>query len=143
MTKKKAKRTAAKKATRKKSSGKKKETNPAEVREEISKLVAADATGMAEAVIGEGLKGQLAPVRFLFEMAKIFPIPGDGTQATQEEDCLAKMLLERLKPPLKAQADEEEKEQETDEKTVTTKLESASEASAEDATATVVNPDIP
>jgi hypothetical protein len=130
MNKKKTKKTAGKTAARKKNSRKtKKETNPAEVRQEISKLVAADATDMAEAVIGEGLKGQLAPVKFLFEMAKIFPMPEDGTQATEQEDSLAKMLLERLKPPVKVQA-EEETEKETGEAAVTQKRESAGEATA-------------
>ena len=73
-----------------------KDTNPAEVRKEISKLVKADAAEMTQAVIGEGKKGQLAPVRYLFEMANIFPPVQDGSEATPEEDCLAKMLLDRL-----------------------------------------------
>jgi len=73
------------------------ETNPAEVRKEVSELVKAHATEMAQAVIGEGNKGQLAPVKYLFEVANIFPPVDDGTQATTEEDCLAKILIERLR----------------------------------------------
>lgn len=102
MIKKKAKsKTAAKtEATKKKSSKKiKKELNPAEVRKDISQMVKSEAKEMAEAVIGEGKKGQLAMVRYLFEMAKIFPEATDGSQASAEEDCLARTLLNRLDLP--------------------------------------------
>jgi len=127
MIKKKAKKTAAKKAAKNKSPAtrKRKETNPAEVRKEVSKMVESEAVAMTSAVIGEGKKGQLATVKYLFEVANIFPPAPDGTQATEEEDCLAKMLLDRLKPPVKAQVEEE-----TDETTMAEKIESAGEASA-------------
>jgi len=62
-------------------------------------MVEAEAAKMAEAAIGEGKKGQLATVRYLFEMASIFPAPTDGGQATNEEDCLAQTLLRRLNLP--------------------------------------------
>lgn len=107
MMKKKAKsKTAAKKTAKKKSPGKsKKERNPTEVRKEISKMVASQATDMADAVIGEGMKGQLATVKYLFEMASIFPPAPDGEQATHEEDCLAKILLDKLSAPRTVVAD--------------------------------------
>jgi hypothetical protein len=54
---------------------------------------------MAQAVIGEGKKGQLATVKYLFEMASIFPAPTDGSQASEDEDCLARTLLNRLDLP--------------------------------------------
>ena len=54
---------------------------------------------MAQAVIDEGKKGQLATVRYLFEMASIFPAATDGSQATEDEDCLARTLLNRLDLP--------------------------------------------
>jgi hypothetical protein len=101
MIKKKAKsKTAVKTAAKKKSSKKtKKELNPAEVRKDISQMVKSEAKEMAEAVIGEGKKGQLATVRYLFEMAKIFPEATDGSQASADEDCLARTLLNRLDLP--------------------------------------------
>ena len=101
MIKKKAKsKTAAKTAAKKKSSKKiKKELNPAEVRKDISQMVKSEAKEMAEAVIGEGKKGQLATVRYLFEMANIFPEATDGSQASADEDCLARTLLNRLDLP--------------------------------------------
>jgi len=100
------------KKTAKKSHGKvKRETNPAEVRKEVAKMVEADAAEMAQAVIEEGKKGQLAPVKFLFEVANIYPSAQDGTQATPEEDCLAKILLGRLTPPAKPVEEDEENAQ--------------------------------
>ena len=51
------------------------------------------------AVISVGEQGQLAPVKYLFEMAHIYPEPMDGSESTREEDCLAKTLLERLDLP--------------------------------------------
>ena len=100
MIKKKAKsKTAAKTAAKKSSKKIKKELNPAEVRKDISQMVKSEAKEMAEAVIGEGKKGQLATVRYLFEMANIFPEATDGSQASADEDCLARTLLNRLDLP--------------------------------------------
>ena len=107
MIKKKAKNKAAAKKPTRKSAGKKRETkdkpetNPAEVRKEISKLVEEAATAVAEAVIDVAKTGQLAPAKYLFEMASIFPPAPNGEQATTEEDCLAKMLLSRIEPAKK------------------------------------------
>ena len=107
MIKKKAKKKAAAKKpagkpVRKKCRAKEKpETNPAEVRKEISKLVTEAASKVAEAVIDVAKTGQLAPARYLFEMANIFPPAQDGEQATTEEDCLAKILLARISPAKK------------------------------------------
>jgi hypothetical protein len=64
MTKKKAKSKAAPKTKsgKRTTSKSKKELNPAEVRKDISRMVESHATKMAQAVIGEGEKGQLATV---------------------------------------------------------------------------------
>lgn len=106
MKKKKKSKAAAKKTSKKKSPAKpKQETNPAEVRKEVAKMVEAEATEMAQAVIGETKKGQLAPLKYLFEMASIYPPAPDGSQATSEEDCLAKILLDGLKIPIKPAAE--------------------------------------
>jgi len=107
MIKKKAKNKAAAKKPTRKSAGKKREakdkpeTNPAEVRKEISKLVTEAASKVAAAVIDVAKTGQLAPAKYLFEMASIFPPAPNGEQATTEEDCLAKMLLSRIEPAKK------------------------------------------
>jgi len=113
--KKKAKSTAvAKKAAKKKSSPKgkrsKKEQNPADLRKNISKLVRSHARQMTKAVINVGEQGQLAPVKYLFEMANIYPEPTDGSESTREEDSLAKTLMERLDLPTEPIGRDEEDE---------------------------------
>jgi hypothetical protein len=112
MIKKKAKgKTEAKKSAKKKSGAKsKKEINPAEVRKELVQMVGAEATLMTQAVIDEGKKGQLATVKYLLEMAAIYPASTDGSQASENEDCLARTLLNRLDLPDEPIARDEEDE---------------------------------
>jgi hypothetical protein len=101
MTKKKEKsKTATRTAAKKKSSGKdENQLNPAGVRKDISHMVESVAKAMAQAVIEVGKQGQLATVKYLFEVAKIFPEATDGSEASAEEDCLARTLLNRLDLP--------------------------------------------
>ena len=75
-------------------------------------MVEAEAAELAEAVIGEGMKGQLSPVKFLFEMAHIFPPPTDESLPGKDEDSLAETLLDRLKTPVVH--DELQKEEDED-----------------------------
>ena len=77
----------------------KKERDAKEVRHECSKLVKEDAREVTVAVIGEAKKGQLGPMKYLFEMANIFPQADDGSQTSAEEDSLAETLLTRLGIP--------------------------------------------
>ena len=94
-------------STRKKQ---KKELNPVGTWKDVAALVESHATKMAEAVIEEGEKGHVSPVKFLFEMAKIGP-PPEGTEATEEEESLAKTLFRTLNlpiVPLPADQDEED-----------------------------------
>jgi hypothetical protein len=53
---------------------------------------------MAQAVI-DGEKGQLATVKYLFEVAEIYPPATDGSQTSADEECLARTLLNRLNIP--------------------------------------------
>jgi hypothetical protein len=96
-----AKSKAGKKKSAKKSGAKKskKELNPAEVRKDISRMVESEAANMAQAAIDEGKKGQLAPLRYLLEVANIFPGATDGSEATEDEDSLARTLLKRMGIP--------------------------------------------
>jgi hypothetical protein len=112
MIKKKAKGKTAKAKKAKKSSGRrsKKELNPREVRKDISRMVQSHANSMTQAVIDEGEKGQLATVKYLFEMAEIYPASTDGSQATEDEDCLARTLLNRLDLPTEPVGRDEEDE---------------------------------
>src|SRR5438270_7812363 len=77
----------------------KKERDAKEVRHECSKLVKEDAREVTVAVIGEAKKGQLGPMKYLFEMANIFPQADDGSQTSAEEESLAETLLNRLGIP--------------------------------------------
>lgn len=109
---KKIKKAAKKKSANRKKSGKK-ERDEKEVRKECSKLIKEGATQLTAAVIEEGKKGQLGPVKYLFEMANIFPRADDGSQTSAEEESLAETLLHRLGIPTHpVVADEYEKENE-------------------------------
>jgi hypothetical protein len=117
MKKKKAKsKTAAKKTTRKSETElETKELNPAQVLKNISELVEANADKLAGAVIGEGMKGQVSPVKYLFEMARIYPQPPEASAPNKDEDSLAETLLDRLKiPKTPVVHDELQKEEDED-----------------------------
>ncbi len=112
-----ASKTAAKKSAKKKSAPRaKKETNAADVRKKVSTMVKAKAVNMAKAVIGETKKGvpqdlQLATVKYLFEVAEIYPPQSDQDAASADEDCLAKTLLNRLNiPDVPIRRDEDEED---------------------------------
>jgi hypothetical protein len=117
MKKKKAKsKTAAKKTTKKSEPElETKELNPAQVLKNISALVEANADKLAGAVIGEGMKGQVSPVKYLFEMAHIYPQPPAASAPTKDEDSLAETLLDRLNIPKRPVVhDELQKEEDED-----------------------------
>jgi hypothetical protein len=105
--KKKAKSKAAKKGTKKKTT-QKKQADAAQVHEDIAGMVRAEAREITDAVIAQAMNGELAPAKYLFEMAGVYPPATDGTQSTTEEDCLARTLMDRLRPPQKPAAMEAE-----------------------------------
>jgi hypothetical protein len=110
---KRAKKAGKKKQTKTRAKGKsrRKEQDSRTVRQQCSKLIKDDATKLTSAVIGEGKKGQLGPVKFLFEMANIFPAADDGSEASAQEESLAETLLHRLGIPTNpVVADEYEKD---------------------------------
>jgi hypothetical protein len=115
MTKKKAKsKTVAKKIAKKKGKAKTKEqeAHPAEVRKKVSRLVQGAASKMAQAVIDDAKKGQLASVKYLFEMTGVFPATSESKEGTPEEDSLAKTLLTRLNIPLEPIKHDEDEDDE-------------------------------
>ena len=75
-----------------------KEIDMAEVRKDIAQIVGAGATQMTQAIVGEGLKGQLAPVKYLFEVSGIYPT-APANEGRPEEDSLARRLLDHLGLP--------------------------------------------
>ena len=98
MMKKKAKKSSGKKMARRRMTSKK-NADPSKVREEIAGMVKSGAKGITKAVMGHAMQGELAPAKFLFEMAGVYPASTDGSFASAEEDCLAKTLLDRLNIP--------------------------------------------
>lgn len=100
MIKKKVKSKKAAKKTQRKRTRKatNKELNPAGVRKDIAAKIEAQADELADAVIEEGKKGQLATVRYLFEMAHIHPEVVEENPL-KEEESLAATLLNKLGIP--------------------------------------------
>jgi len=88
-----------KKATRKATRKKKRALHPADVRQEVLEMVEDHAHAMTQAVIEQAEQGQLATVKYLFEVANILPSPKDGSETSKEEDSLAETLLDRLNIP--------------------------------------------
>lgn len=106
MTKKKARVAAGKKAAKTGVRGtsakprSKKKLDPAQVREEIAGLVKAGAKEIAKKLVAQAkVSGELAPAKYLFEVASIYPASTDGSQSSAAEDSLAKTLMNRLNLP--------------------------------------------
>jgi hypothetical protein len=76
----------------------KKPVDLGEVRQEIARIVGTQATVIAQSVVDEGKKGNLEPVKYLFEMIGLYPAP-DGPGMNPGEDSLVKRLLQRLELP--------------------------------------------
>lgn len=72
--------------------------NPKKVSKDIAALVEVNADKLAEAVIKEGMMGQVSPVKYLFEIAHIFPVT-DSSTPTEREESLAETLLDALNIP--------------------------------------------
>jgi hypothetical protein len=115
MTRKKAKtgKVAVKKsAPKKKTTRAKKQSDPAQVREQLAGIVKSKAKGITKAVMDHAMHGELAPAKYLLEMAGVYPATSDDGQTTQEEDCLAKTLLDRLNVPHERPANSPQEEPE-------------------------------
>jgi hypothetical protein len=88
----------SKPAKKKRSPKSTKPVDLAEVRKQISDIVGGEAAALALAVVEEARKGQLAPVKYLFEAIGLYPAP-EGSQPRPEDASLAKTLLHRLGLP--------------------------------------------
>jgi len=116
MIKKKAKSRVTKSTGAKKGAGKrgknKKELDAAQVRKEIAGMVKENAKDMAQKVLQKAINnGELAPTKYLLEMAGVYPAATDGGEGSEEEDCLAKTLLDRLGLPTEPIIREEDQEE--------------------------------
>jgi len=70
----------------------------AEVRKDISNIVGSRAVELAQAVLEEGKKGQLAPVKYLFEVSGLYPA-SESSEAKPDEQSLAHTLMRKLNLP--------------------------------------------
>lgn len=84
-----------------------KEVDLVEVRKDIAQIVGSEARGMALAVVDEALKGQLAPVKYLFEVSGLYPST-PATEGAPEENSLAHRLLKHLGLPTKPVVSEDD-----------------------------------
>jgi len=66
---------------------------------------------ITQAAVDDAKKGQLATLKYLFEMTGVYPASTDDSGVKPEDDTLARTLLERLNipfGPLPAHGDDEE-----------------------------------
>jgi hypothetical protein len=83
-----------------------KNVNLTDLRQKLAGQVAHNAPEMVDAAIGEVMKGQHQPMKFLFEMIGLYP----ASQAEEKENgnVLAETLLRRLHLPEEPEALEAE-----------------------------------
>jgi len=113
----------------------KKQLDAAKVREDIAGIVKAGAKGITKAVMLQATQGQLAPAKYLLEMAGVYPLSTDESLTSKDEDSLAETLLDRLNIPKRPLVhDELQKEEDEDVMVIQPKKKVAeeSEESSED-----------
>ncbi len=69
------------------------------MRKEIGNIVGTNATALTRAVMGEGLKGQLTPVKYLFEVTGLYPAT-EISETKPDKESLAHTLMRGLKLPV-------------------------------------------
>ena len=80
---------------------KQKPANPAEMRQSVTDMVESEMNNITHAVVEEAKRGQLATVKYLFEVSGVYPSATEQSQGKPEEgETLARMLLTRLGLPL-------------------------------------------
>ena len=70
----------------------------AEVRKNISNIVGSNATALATAVMEAGKTGQLAPVKYLFEVSGLYPA-SESSASGLDQEVLARTLMRGLNLP--------------------------------------------
>src|SRR3979411_1314410 len=92
---------AANKAPKKASAKKQKPANPAEMRQSVTDMVESEMTNITHAVVEEAKKGQLATVKYLFEVSGVYPSATEQSQGKPEEgETLARMFMTWFGLPL-------------------------------------------
>lgn len=108
----KGKRTAKKSAAKKRARAKpKKPADMVQARSNISNLVRKASDEIAKEVIETAKKGELAPTKYLFELAGLYPVT-EATAGKPEAESFAETLMNRLGGlPEPAVAEEEDQEE--------------------------------
>ena len=89
------------KPAKKKATKTENEPNPAEMRKSITGMVESEMESIGHAVVEEAKKGQLATVKYLFEVSGVYPASTEQGRAKPEDgETLARLLLTRLGLPL-------------------------------------------
>jgi hypothetical protein len=70
----------------------------AEVRKNISNIVGSNAASLATALVDAGKTGQLAPVKYLFEVSGLYPA-SEGSTSGLDQEVLARTLMRGLNLP--------------------------------------------
>jgi hypothetical protein len=103
------KKAAKKKAKSKKPSargaGSKRPVSLAELRGQLTRLVAAKMAEMTNAISEEAVKGHLAQFKYLLEVIGLYPSMGDAHEEGVESDDLAKALLQTFEFPNREEED--------------------------------------
>ncbi|HLW84645.1 MAG TPA: hypothetical protein VKR60_05475 [Candidatus Sulfotelmatobacter sp.] len=82
----------------------------AEVRKDISNIVGSNAAELARAVIATGKTGQLAPVKYLFEVCGLYPASESSSESKPDQESLAHTLMRSLKLPERPVVSEDDEE---------------------------------
>jgi len=72
----------------------------ARVQKDISNMMGNSATEIAAGMIKAALAGELAPAKYLFEMAGLYPATEETEATNPQEDSLAHILLKRMGLPI-------------------------------------------
>lgn len=82
----------------------------ARVRKDISNMVGNSATELVVGMINAAAAGELAPAKYLFEMAGLYPATEETEATNPQEDSLAHILLKRMGLPIEPVITEEDSE---------------------------------
>jgi hypothetical protein len=85
----------------------------AEVRKDISNIVGSHAADLARAVMESGKTGQLAPVKYLFEVTGLYPAT-ESIETKPDKESLAHTLMRNLKLPESPIVNEDDNEDDED-----------------------------
>jgi hypothetical protein len=80
------------------SSSDKRPVDLAEVRKDIANIVGSSAADLVRAVVVTGKTGQLAPVKYLFEVTGLYPA-SESSETKPDQESLAHTLMRGLKLP--------------------------------------------